>query len=73
MRESTERAFEAYGAPLENVTAFKYLGQVMTAGDYVWTEVVDKLKREINSWGQLSRILIREGADPKVSGMFLRR
>ena len=33
LRESTERAFEVYGAPLENVTAFKYLGQVTTAGD----------------------------------------
>ena len=73
MRESTERAFEAYVAPLENVTAFKYLGRVMTAGDYVWTEVVGKLQRPRNSWGRLSRILSREGADPKVSGMFLRR
>ena len=29
--------FEAYGAPLENVTAFKYLGRLMTAGDDDWT------------------------------------
>ena len=34
LRESTERAFEAYGEPLENVTAFLYLRQVLTAGDY---------------------------------------
>ena len=68
-----EREFEAYGAPLENVTTFKYLGRVMTAGYYVWTEVVDKLQRASNSWGRLSRILSREGADMKVSGMFLRR
>ena len=45
MRESTERAFEAYGAPLENVTAFRYLGRVMTAGDDEWPEVVGKLQR----------------------------
>ena len=32
LRESTERAFETYGEPLENVTAFKYLGRVLTAG-----------------------------------------
>ena len=33
LRDITERDFEAYGEPLENVTAFKYLGLVMTAGD----------------------------------------
>ena len=33
LRDSTERAFEAYGAPLENVTAFRYLERVMMAGD----------------------------------------
>ena len=33
LRESMERAFEAYGKPLENVSAFKYLGQVITMGD----------------------------------------
>ena len=33
LREISERAFQAYGAPLENVTAFKYLGRVMTARD----------------------------------------
>ena len=30
--ESSERDFQAYGKPLENLTAFKYLGRVMTAG-----------------------------------------
>ena len=33
LRESSERAFEAYGEPLQNATTFKYLGQVLTAGD----------------------------------------
>ena len=33
LRDSTERAFEAYVNPLETVTKFKYLGRVMTAGD----------------------------------------
>ena len=32
MWESSERAFQAYVAPLDNVTAFKYLGRAMTAG-----------------------------------------
>ena len=32
LREKLEREFEAYGEPLENVTAFRCLGQVLTAG-----------------------------------------
>ena len=68
LRESTERAFETYGAPLENVTAFKYLGRVMTAGYDDWPAVVGNLQRARKSWGRLSRILSREWADPKVSG-----
>ena len=40
----------------------------MTTGDYDWLAVVGNLGKERNSWGWLSRILIREGADPKVSG-----
>ena len=31
-----------------------------------WLAVVGNLGKEIWSWGQLSRILSREGADPKV-------
>ena len=33
LRESLERAFESYGEPLQNVMAFKYLGQVLAAVD----------------------------------------
>ena len=44
LRESSERAFQAYGAPLENVTSFKDLGRVMTVGDDYWPEVVGNLQ-----------------------------
>ena len=39
IRESTERAFEAYGGQLEAVDSFTYLGRVMTAGDDDWPAV----------------------------------
>ena len=71
-RERKERAFQAYGDPLENVTASKYLGRLMTAGDDDWPAVVGNLQMERKSWGQLSRILSRERVDPKVSGNFLK-
>ena len=70
LRESTERAFEAYREPLKNVTAFKYLGRVFMAVDDDWPAVVGNLSKERKSWGRLSQILSQEGADPKVSGHF---
>ena len=73
LRESSERAFEAYGEPLENVTVFRYLVRVLTAGDDYWLAVVSNLGKAIKSWGRLSRILSREGADPKVLGNFTKR
>ena len=33
LQESTERAFEAYGKPIEAIPSFKYLGWIITAGD----------------------------------------
>ena len=45
LRGSMDRAFEAYGAPLENMTAFKYLVQVMNAGYDDCPAVVGNLHR----------------------------
>ena len=70
LRESLELAFEAYREPLENVTAFRYLGRVLTAGDDDWLAVVGNFGKARNSWGRLLRILRWEGADPKLSGHF---
>ena len=70
LRESSERSFKAYGDPLEMVPEFQYLGWVLTAGEDDWLAVVGKLGKSQNSWGRLFRILIREGADPKVLGNF---
>ena len=62
-----EGDFEAYGAPLENMTTFKYLGHLLTAGDDGWPAVVGNLRKARKSWGQLFWILSQEGADLKVS------
>ena len=73
LRESMERAFEAYGDPLENLAMFKYMERVMKAIDYDWSAVVGNLQKTRKIWGRLSRILSREGGDPKVLGHFSRR
>ena len=52
------------------MTVFNYLVQVLTEVDYDWLSVVGNLVKVRNSWGRLSRILSREGADPKVLGHF---
>ena len=72
LQESSEIAFQAYVEPLYTVTAFKYLGRVMTAGDDDWPSVAGNLQKERKSWGWMSRILSWEGAYPKVSGHFFK-
>ena len=70
MRDITERAIQAYGRPLAMVNSFKYLRQVLTAADDYWP--VGKFWKERKSWARLARILEREGASSKVSGMFFK-
>ena len=69
-RESIERAFEAYGAPIKNVTEFKYLGRVLTVGNDNWPALVGNLGMVRRSWGRLAQVLGREGADPKILWSF---
>ena len=72
LRDSMERAFEAYGKLLEMVETFKYLGRVMKAGDEDWPEVVGNLVKSQKSWGRLLQILSGEGAEKRVSGNFFK-
>ena len=67
-----ERTFQAYGEPLENVTAFNYLGIGLMAGDDDWKVVAGNLQKARRSWARMSRILIWERAETKVSGHFFK-
>ena len=69
MRESFESIFQAYGEPLDTVTLFKYLGRVLTAKDNNWSAFSSNLRKSRKIWMQIMRILSREGAYPKVSGL----
>ena len=55
---------------MEVVSEFRYLGQLLTATDDDWPTVAGKIRKVQVSWGQLARVLGREGADPKVSLSF---
>ena len=64
--KNVEWEFEANREPIESVTEFKYLGRILTATDDDWMVVVGNLGKAERSWGRLSQVLGREGADPKV-------
>ena len=70
MRENFERAFHAYGKPMEAVSEFRYLGRLLTATDNDWPAVAGNIRKARVSWGRLVWVLGREGADPKVSRIF---
>ena len=67
---ATERAFHAYGKRMQSVTEFRYLGRILTSTDDDWPAVARNLWKVRVTWGRLARILVREGADPKVSRSF---
>ena len=69
-RENSEWSFKAYRVPIKSVSEFKYLGRILTSTDDDWPAVVGKLGKAKRSWGRLSGVLGREGADPKVSRAF---
>ena len=73
LQESSYRPFQAYGEPLETVTLFNYLGQIMTAGGGDWPAVAGKLRKVRKSWTRTTRILGQEGAYPRISSFFPRR
>ena len=45
---------------------------MMTAGDDDWRALAGNLVKARKSWGRLSRILSREGADKRSSGNFFK-
>ena len=62
--------FEASGAELGTVDIFKYLGRMLSSLDSDWPAVHRNLSRARQRWGSVSRVLAREGANPRISGMF---
>ena len=72
MRESAARPFPAYSRPLETVALFKYLGRILTTPDEDYPVVVNNPQKAWRSWDGFPIILVREGASPRVSGMFFK-
>ena len=64
--------FSSYGIPLEIVTSFRYLGRVILEADDDWPAVVRNLENVRAVWRRMTRILRREGSEPRVSGFFFK-
>ena len=70
VRRAREVVFTAKGDDLEDVSVFRYLGRPLSFMDDDWAAVYRNLKKARARWAQVSRVLAREGADARVSGMF---
>ena len=70
MEITSEKAVHAYGTKMRAVMEFKYLGRVLTNTDYDWPAVAGNIRKARANWGRLARILVREGADLKVTRSF---
>ena len=65
-----EVVFTVNGEDLEGVSVFKYLGRPISASDADYPAAYYNLKKARKRWARVSRVLTREGADPRVYGMF---
>ena len=72
LRENTGQDLWAYGCTLDLVPSFKYLGRIIMASDNDYPVVVINLWKAQNKWDRLTRILGREGANPRLSGNFFK-
>ena len=59
MRESAERAFQAYSRLLDTVNSFKCLGRILTEAYNNCTVVLGNLIKASKSWARLTSILGR--------------
>ena len=57
-----------YGTPLTAVPLFKHLGRVLLSSDDYWTSVEHNLRWARGKWGQLMKLLGREGSYRRTMG-----
>ena len=53
--------FTVFGEPIEQVHEFKYLGRIVTDSDDDTLALKNNLKKAVQAWGHLYRLLSREG------------
>ena len=69
-QEAAEVKLTATGDELEVVHTFRYLGRPLSTTDNDWPALYRNMAKARQRWSTISRVLVREGATPAVSGMF---
>ena len=67
---AAEVTLTATGAELETVHTFRYLGRPLSTTDNDWPALYWNLAKARQRWKAITRVLVREGVTPRVSGMF---
>lgn len=62
--------FSILDEELESLDWFKYLGRPISATGSDWIAVMYNIKKARQRWSQISRILTKQGSNPKVMGYF---
>ena len=70
LRRQMEVVITVGGVPLETVQIYKYLGRLLACNDDDWPAIHMNLKKARSRWASLSRVLVREGSTPRISGLF---
>ena len=68
--EAAKTKFTINGQPIEMVSEFKYLGRVLANDDDDWPAVRANIRKARARWGQVARILSREGANAGTMAYF---
>jgi hypothetical protein len=62
--------FQANGIDVEQVDGFCYLGRELVSDGTDAPAIAKNIRKARARWGQISRLLVREGADSKIAGNF---
>ena len=62
--------FEVANSRLKSIETFLYLGRVITATADNWPAVSRIMSNARKHWARFATLLWREGANPRVSGLF---
>jgi len=68
--QADEQVFTIDGTPIESVGSFRYLGRAESHADSDWGALHTNLRMARHKWYKLSKLLTREGANPRIFGMF---
>jgi exonuclease III len=69
-QRALQQKFTVSDTPIERVTTFKYLGRQTASCDDDWPALCLNLNKARKRWMDISRVLVHEGADKRISGMF---